>query len=199
MHRLYELDLDLCLKCNRIGASRFDRAGPAHDHRHAEAAFPGRALLAVERGDAAIGPGDLLGAVVGAVDDDRVVGDAVFVEQVEQPAGVVDHTAGLALPGVAGDETFEAGDLEMLLDVDGQREEVEVLLGRLRCCRRREHHGVVVEGHSAIDASMVTGEPVPADVAVGDEVIVRDDVAPLIPDDPGAVAGGLPGAIVGAA
>ena len=23
MHRLYELDLDLCLKCNRIGASRF--------------------------------------------------------------------------------------------------------------------------------------------------------------------------------
>ena len=31
--------------------------------------------------------------------------------------------------------------------------------------------GVVVEGHSTIDASMVTGEPVPVDVAVGDEVI----------------------------
>ncbi len=31
--------------------------------------------------------------------------------------------------------------------------------------------GVVVEGRSAIDASMVTGEPVPVEVAVGDEVI----------------------------
>ncbi len=31
--------------------------------------------------------------------------------------------------------------------------------------------GVVVEGHSAIDASMVTGEPVPVEVGVGDEVI----------------------------
>ncbi len=31
--------------------------------------------------------------------------------------------------------------------------------------------GVVVEGQSAIDASMVTGEPIPVDVGVGDEVI----------------------------
>ena len=31
--------------------------------------------------------------------------------------------------------------------------------------------GVVVEGHSAVDASMVTGEPVPVEVAAGDEVI----------------------------
>ena len=31
--------------------------------------------------------------------------------------------------------------------------------------------GVVVEGHSAIDASMVTGEPVPVEVGIGDEVI----------------------------
>ncbi len=31
--------------------------------------------------------------------------------------------------------------------------------------------GVVVDGHSAIDASMVTGEPVPVEVGVGDEVI----------------------------
>ena len=31
--------------------------------------------------------------------------------------------------------------------------------------------GVVVEGHSAIDASMVTGEPVPVEVGVGDEVV----------------------------
>ncbi len=31
--------------------------------------------------------------------------------------------------------------------------------------------GVVVEGRSTIDASMVTGEPVPVDVGVGDEVI----------------------------
>ncbi len=31
--------------------------------------------------------------------------------------------------------------------------------------------GVIVEGWSAVDASMVTGEPVPVDVTVGDEVI----------------------------
>ena len=31
--------------------------------------------------------------------------------------------------------------------------------------------GVVVEGASAVDASMLTGEPVPVDVAVGDDVV----------------------------
>ncbi len=31
--------------------------------------------------------------------------------------------------------------------------------------------GVIVEGHSAVDASMVTGEPVPVEVGPGDEVI----------------------------
>lgn len=31
--------------------------------------------------------------------------------------------------------------------------------------------GVVVEGHSAVDASMVTGEPIPVEVAPGDDVI----------------------------
>lgn len=31
--------------------------------------------------------------------------------------------------------------------------------------------GVVVEGNSTVDASMVTGEPVPVDVSVGDEVV----------------------------
>jgi Cu+-exporting ATPase len=31
--------------------------------------------------------------------------------------------------------------------------------------------GVVVDGHSAVDASMVSGEPVPVEVSVGDEVI----------------------------
>ena len=31
--------------------------------------------------------------------------------------------------------------------------------------------GIVVDGHSAVDASMVTGEPVPVEVTVGDEVV----------------------------
>ncbi len=31
--------------------------------------------------------------------------------------------------------------------------------------------GVVVDGSSSVDASMITGEPVPVPVAVGDEVI----------------------------
>ena len=66
--------------------------------RHAEAALPGRALLAVERRDAAVRPGHRLGAVVGAVDDDGVVGDAEVVELLQQRADhvvVLHHAVGI--------------------------------------------------------------------------------------------------------
>jgi hypothetical protein len=43
-----------------------------------------------ERGRTAVGPGQDLGAVVGRVHDDRVLGDPQLVEEVEQLAVVLD-------------------------------------------------------------------------------------------------------------
>ncbi len=85
--------------------ARLDVPGPADQARHAPPALPVRVLLAAERGRAAVGPGDDLGAVVGRVHDDRVLGDAELVELVEQPADVpvvLDHAVGIdAEPGHA--------------------------------------------------------------------------------------------------
>ena len=66
-------------------------ARPANDHRSAIAAFPGLALLALERRDAAVGEGDRLGAVVGGEDDDGVVELAHVLELLEDVADVVVH------------------------------------------------------------------------------------------------------------
>ena len=52
----------------------------------------------MERRDAAVRPGHGLGAVVGGVDDDRVVGDAEVVELLEHRADhvvVLDHAVGI--------------------------------------------------------------------------------------------------------
>src|SRR6266850_6117221 len=51
--------------------ARLDRAGPLRNHRHAKSAFVRRALLAAERGVAAIRPGKGLGAVIAGEDHDR--------------------------------------------------------------------------------------------------------------------------------
>jgi P-type Cu+ transporter len=59
--------------------------------------------------------------------------------------------------------------------VDGSEVPVEALVAgdrfEVRPGERIATDGVVVEGHSAVDTSMVSGEPVPVEVAVGDEVI----------------------------
>ena len=55
-------------------------ARPADDAGHAEAAFQRRALAAGERRLAAVGPGEVLGAVVGGEDDDRVVLEPVVLQ-----------------------------------------------------------------------------------------------------------------------
>ena len=72
---------------------------------HAPAALPVGVLLAAERRRAAVGPAHHLGAVVGRVHDDGVVGDAELVELVEQLADVavvLDHAVGIdAEPGLA--------------------------------------------------------------------------------------------------
>ena len=65
-----------------------DVARPADHLRDPERALPVGVLLAAERGHAAVGPGVHVRAVVGGVDDDRVVGDAQLVELVEQLADV---------------------------------------------------------------------------------------------------------------
>ena len=60
---------------------------------------------------------------------------------------------------------------------DGQEREVaieEVVVGdlvRVRPGQRVPVDGIVVEGHSAVDQSLVTGEPVPVEKAAGDTVI----------------------------
>ncbi len=85
--------------------SRLDHAGPADRARHAPAALAVGVLLAAERRRAAIGPAHDLGAVVGRVHDDGVVGDAQLVELVEQLADVpvvLHHAIGIdAQPGLA--------------------------------------------------------------------------------------------------
>ena len=71
-----------------------DLAGPPHDLRDAVSAFPTGVLLAAELRRPGIRPGVAVRAVVGGVDDDRVVGNAEFVDQVEDLAHVlvmVDH------------------------------------------------------------------------------------------------------------
>ncbi len=78
--------------------SRLDDTGPLDEGRHAEAALPGRSLLAVEGDGAAVGPGEGLGAVVGGVEDDGVVVDAELLELGEDTADVVivlEHAVGI--------------------------------------------------------------------------------------------------------
>src|SRR5215467_1761933 len=75
-----------------------DHARPSHEHGHAEATLPRGALLALVRGGASVGPRDHLGAIVGAVDHDGVVGDAEVVELLEDGAHhlvVLDHAIGV--------------------------------------------------------------------------------------------------------
>ena len=67
----------------------FDLARPAHEDRNPPAALPIGVLFAAERGDRGIGPAVVVGAVVGRVHDDRVVGDAQLVELGQHPADVL--------------------------------------------------------------------------------------------------------------
>ena len=68
----------------------------------------------------------------------------------------------------------DLGAKTALLD-DGREIPLEQLTAGMRFVVRPGEKiatdGVVVDGHSAVDASMVTGEPVPVEVAPGDEVI----------------------------
>ena len=74
-----------------LDRARLDVPRPADDQRRAVAAFPGLALLALERRDAAVGEGDRLGAVVGGEDDDGVVELAHVLQLLEHVADVVVH------------------------------------------------------------------------------------------------------------
>ena len=64
--------------------ARLDHAGPANGTGHSPAALEVGGLLAAERRRAAVWPAHHLGAVVGRVHHDGVVGDAELVELVEQ-------------------------------------------------------------------------------------------------------------------
>src|SRR5258707_12495738 len=66
---------------HRVG---FDRPGPADHLRYPERALPVGGLLTSERGRSAVGPAVGMRTVIGAVDDDGVLGNAEFVDQIEQ-------------------------------------------------------------------------------------------------------------------
>ena len=68
-----------------VDRAGLEHAGPTGEGGHAHTALPGRALLAVERGVAAVGPRHDLSAVIGREQDDRVVGDAEVVQLLQQP------------------------------------------------------------------------------------------------------------------
>src|SRR5208337_988562 len=68
-----------------------DVSGPTDDGGHAEAAFKGSALGALERGHTAIGPGEHFGAVVGGEDNDGVIGFADIHKVFENLADAVVH------------------------------------------------------------------------------------------------------------
>src|SRR5581483_1265244 len=60
--------------------ARRNLSGPAGDARRAEAAFEYRSLAAGKRRLAAVGPGEVLGAVVGRKDENRIVLEAVVFQ-----------------------------------------------------------------------------------------------------------------------
>ena len=81
-----------------VDRARLDHARPSDQGRNPVAAFPLGVLLAAERRRAAVRPAHHLGAVVGRVHHDGVVGDAELVELVEQlpdHAVVLDHAIGI--------------------------------------------------------------------------------------------------------
>ena len=81
-----------------ISVPGLHQAGPAHHRRHAIAALPVGVLLAAERRRAAVRPAHDLGAVVGGVDHDGVVGDLEVVELLQELADLavmLDHAVGI--------------------------------------------------------------------------------------------------------
>ena len=75
-----------------------------------------------------------------------------------------DAIRSLATLGAATARLVDGSEIPAASLVVGDRFEV-------RPGERIATDGVVVEGHSAVDTSMVSGEPVPVEVGVGDEVI----------------------------
>ncbi len=115
---------------------------------------------------------------------------SVVVLLADLDASVYFETAGVIITLILLGKWFEArakrrsgAALRALADlgaptaelVDGRRIDVaELAVGMhflVRPGDRIATDGVVVDGHSAVDASMITGEPVPVEVGVGDDVV----------------------------
>ena len=79
-------------------------ARPAHKAGHAVGAFPVGVFLAAPGSDRPVRPGVIVRAVVGRVLDDGILGDAQFVQQVEQLAdgSIVQHH-GVVVKALAAD------------------------------------------------------------------------------------------------
>src|SRR5262249_28133381 len=92
----------------------FHYAGPTHHHRDAHATFPGGTFLTMEGRHSAVRPKCNLRAIVGGVENDRVVGDTQIVELLEEltdHAVVLDHAVGVnPLAGLAKRLWLEMGE-----------------------------------------------------------------------------------------
>ncbi len=124
-----------------VDGSRLDLAGPSHDAGNSVGAFPVGVLLAAEGGGGGIGPGVEVGAVVGGVHHDRVVGDALVVEPVEQASdAVVDRREVEYQP-------LQLACISSLVDIPHRQQPVRKFVERfvplvLECAGEEEHDPV---------------------------------------------------------
>src|SRR5271155_2885962 len=94
-------------------SASLDLAGPAQETRNTPGAFPVGVLLGAERRVGSVGPSVVLGAIVGGIHDDGVIGNAQLIELVEYLADlfVVGHhpIAVVVLPALAAVLLSEVG------------------------------------------------------------------------------------------
>ena len=130
--------------------ARLELARPAHESRHAPAAFPVGVLLGPERRDAGIRPAVVVDAVVGGVHDDGVVGDAQFVELVQHLADALvvgdHHVVVVSLPPLLP-LCSSAGCVRkcMAVVLNQRKKGLSALCASSRKCRACDHH-LVVDG-----------------------------------------------------
>ena len=150
-----------CWTISLVTHARRHLAGPAHEQRNAERAFPVGVLLAAERRHRAVRPAVHVRPVVGAVHDERVVGDAELVEQVEQLADVlvvVDHRVVIRrLPAPRLAEALRLG-VRPQVHVRGVHPAEERLAGR--CCRLMKSPAAATNSSSHVSMRLRVSGPV---------------------------------------
>ena len=130
----------------RTSAQRATAHSPSLPHPRS-AAFPVGVLLAAKWRLTTVRPGEFLGAIVGRVHDDRVLGEAQIVQCLEHLTDrtvMFDHTVGIdAETGLAFTLGFEARPHVHTCRVPPQEERFVVILGSLQKVDSRVGHPLV--------------------------------------------------------